>query len=352
MMPSPTVPTTSADEWSEWLVSTDPRTGVDDSPFDFSVPLPGLHQNNLADRTNVANSLPLDNSAAGGRHHSTLNSFTLNNGGLNKDNPLFPTPAQTDAGFGSSSSAGNSPSVRRSPDGNCASTALGKMPTVGRPLSVPQCRCLMRTLEFLAQLSMDPSEAWTVSENSDSPTQRPILEQVLSQIENMSAEVGKVLQCACSNNCDLLVLLSVVIFKVLAWYAAAVNAATSEDDESKALDSTPANQVGVRPRLVLPTFCRDLDGDETEGEDQRRIFVQHILSRLSAVQSLISRLSKRLANAEAESSAFPPVARGPLHSILARKISDPPFSASLLRALSMDLRDGLCGLSRAIADKL
>jgi hypothetical protein len=332
---SPPEPSTSA-EWVNLGASIDSFPYLDDSTFDFSIPLSGLDQNTPTNRKKVVNPSILNDGAPTNTNNNTLNSFIMSNGSLSKDIHPFPTETQTDA-FASSSSLGNSPRMRRGLDDRCTSTTI---------LPVPRCHCLKRTLRFLAQLAIDPSEAWTASENGDDSTQKPNFEQKHDQIENMSTEIGKILHCSCCNNCDLLFLLSLVIFKIQGWYAAAVNAATSDDNESGDLDGADANPTGFRPRLVMPSLWIGLDGEESEGEDQRRIFVQHVLSRLTGLQILISRLSQRLANAEAESC------RGATLTTAEGKISVLPFSASLLRALSSDLRDRLCGLSRAIAEKL
>jgi hypothetical protein len=332
---SPPEPSTSA-EWINLGASIDSFPYLDDSTFDFSIPLSGLDQNTPTNRKKVVNPSILNDGAPTNTNNNTLNSFIMSNGSLSKDIHPFPTETQTDA-FASSSSLGNSPRMRRGLDDRCTSTTI---------LPVPRCHCLKRTLRFLAQLAIDPSEAWTASENGDDSTQKPNFEQKHDQIENMSTEIGKILHCSCCNNCDLLFLLSLVIFKIQGWYAAAVNAATSDDNESGDLDGADANPTGFRPRLVMLSLWTGLDGEESEGEDQRRIFVQHVLSRLTGLQILISRLSQRLANAEAESC------RGATLTTAEGKISVLPFSASLLRALSSDLRDRLCGLSRAIAEKL
>jgi hypothetical protein len=138
---------------------------------------------------------------------------------------------------------------------------------------------------------MESSEAGIASENGDALTHQPIVKHVYAQMENVSAEISKVLQCACSNNADLLVLLLLVISKIQVWYAAAVNAVTSHDNNSEAMDGADSNPTSFYPRIVLPSLETDLDSDESKGEDQRRIFVQNVLSRLKGLQMIVTRLS-------------------------------------------------------------
>jgi hypothetical protein len=76
--------------------------------------------------------------------------------------------------------------------------------------------------------------------------------------------------------------------KIQVWYAAAVNAVTSHDNDSDAMDGSDSNPTSFHPRIVLPSLETDPDGDESEGEDQRRIFVQNVLSRLTGLQMIVS----------------------------------------------------------------
>ncbi|PMD47911.1 hypothetical protein L207DRAFT_166008 [Hyaloscypha variabilis F] len=326
---SPTEHTTSAD-WASLGSSIDPFTYLDYPAFDFSTPLSSFEQNNPLNGEKVVNPTIFSDNATTSTNNNTISSFTKSNGSLTKDNPPFPTGTQTDTRFSSSSS---SPLDRHN------STAFSL---------VPPCRCLMRTLGFLAQLSMDSSKAGIASENCNALTHQPNVTHVYAQIDNISAEIGKVLQCACSNNADLLVLLLLVISKIQVWYAAAVNAVTSHDNDSEAMDGADSNPTSFHPRIVLPSLEIHLDGDESKGEEQRRVFVQSVLARLTGLQMIVSRLSQRSANIEAVTfpgTMLTPGAQGPLHSDIKGKISVLPFSAIMLRALCSDLRDRL----RAIA---
>jgi len=332
---SPTEHTTSAD-WASLGSSIDPFTYLDDPAFDFSIPLSSFEQNNPLNGEKAVNPTIFSDNATTSTNNNTISSFTKSNGSLTMDNLPFPTGTQTDTRFTSSSS----------PLDRHKSTAISL---------VPPCRCLMRTLRFLAQLSTDSFEAGTASGNGDASTHQPNVKQVYAQIEHISAEISKVLQCSCSNSAELLVLLSLVISKIQVWYAAAVNAVTSHDNDSEAMDGADSNPTSFHPRIVLPSLETALDGGESEGEDQRRIFVQNVLSRLTGLQIIVSRFSQRSAKVEADmfpGTTLMPGAEGPLHSDIKGKISVLPFSAIMLRALSSDLRDRLSGLSRAIAEKL
>ncbi|KAG9245613.1 hypothetical protein BJ878DRAFT_541098 [Calycina marina] len=167
--------------------------------------------------------------------------------------------------------------------------------------------------------------------------------------------MGRILECPCTNDSYLLLLLSLVILRIQVWYTAAVNAATREASET--LDGRDANTIDSHLKFMLPSSWTDLDDDddESQGEDKRRIFVQHVLSRLTGLQILISRLFQCIANAEAESSLSATLAlaaQGPLCPVLKGQIPIVPFSFPLLRALLSDVHGRLGRLSRAVAEKL
>jgi len=190
---SPTEHTTSAD-WASLGSSIDPFTYLDYPAADFSIPLSAFEQNTALNGEKAVNPIIFSDNATTSTNNNTISSFAKSNGSLTMDGPPFPTGAQTDTRFTSPSS----------PLDCHKSTAISL---------VPPCRCLMRTLRFLAQLLMDSSETGTASGNGDASTNQPNVKQVYAQIENISAEISKVLECACSNNADLLVLLSLVISK-------------------------------------------------------------------------------------------------------------------------------------------
>lgn len=322
-VPSPTELAASAAGWANLGVSADSFPYLDDSAFDLSHSLSNSDPNEVGSPTIFSDAdLTVTNLFTGGLGHFT------------KD-PL-PTDNLNELGFGSSNSGTSSPGARR----------------VSLPSS-PRCHCSPRMIRFIGQLSVDPSDVWAFPGSGDGLAARPNSEQIYDQIESTSTGLDRVLQCYCSNNGDTLVLLSLAIFKLLAWYAAAVNAATSDDNDPK----------GFPAKFVLPSTLADLHGDEFEGEDQRRIFVQHVLSRLTVLQSLIGRISQRFACAEADADAdadgeaesSASVRDSPTTQNLSAsetKICVLPFSDSLMRAFTSDLRGRLCELSQAIAEKL
>ncbi|KAM5453564.1 hypothetical protein MaudCBS49596_002767 [Microsporum audouinii] len=190
------------------------------------------------------------------------------------------------------------------------------------------CKCLSHALCLLGGL--------TPGKPGSSVSQLPDFEQVLAQNEQASETVRAILQCSCSSDGYLLITLSLVVFRIIAWYTAATGAATGEDPPEPVLQGPPLT-----------------DG---ECECEQRIAVQCILSKLSGVQASINLLSQRLhrISETAEEKSCPGLSwldkntspGGGMHAFLK------PFSSGLANILETDLRRRLCELSKAILERL
>ncbi|KAJ5469750.1 hypothetical protein N7530_007107 [Penicillium desertorum] len=208
---------------------------------------------------------------------------------------------------------------------------LDAPPSITGATSDP-CQCLSRALGLLAGLS--PGNPGCGSGSGASSPRLPDFERVLTQNEQTSDAVSKILQCNCANDSHLLMTLSLVVFRIIAWYTAATGAASGEES--------------LEPVLQGPTSA------VCEYEDEKRIAVQRILSKLAGVQASVDLLSQRLRSTSESTGVGPrdpslhmtgPPAGG-IDAFLE------PFSVGLVNNLETDLRKRLCDLSKAIVERL
>ncbi|KAK0644833.1 Monodictyphenone cluster transcription factor [Lasiodiplodia hormozganensis] len=95
------------------------------------------------------------------------------------------------------------------------------------------------------------------------------------------------LECTCSEDGYLLSIMSLIVLKVLGWYAAAARR-EARSDESRSLQKHHMEGLLQGPGAVVV-------GGSSDGEDDhRRIAAQTVLSELHRVQRLINALSQRL----------------------------------------------------------
>jgi hypothetical protein len=172
----------------------------------------------------------------------------------------------------------------------------------------PQHSCLLRALELLKQHS--PSSCQEMS--SKVPTLTAVIAQNGATIE----AVGAMLECSCSKDGYQLVVMSLIVFKVLSWYAAAARKEANNHNSSH--QTTPLNKVG--------------------DEDAMRTAAQLVLIESHRVRRLIEQASTKLkAKAEAEEPEnenalpFSPAMYNQLDSALMTQ----------LRSLSLDMIDRL-----------
>uniref|UniRef100_A0A8H7K4J0 Zn(2)-C6 fungal-type domain-containing protein n=1 Tax=Bionectria ochroleuca TaxID=29856 RepID=A0A8H7K4J0_BIOOC len=289
LVASPPTGQVSSAEWANLDPSSiESFSLLDDSIFDLSAPIHSFEKNNgtgskkntnspstifcnpgpMDEPTEVRNSLP--------RASNIIHRHSLS------------ADMQASSGLASGESRDISPSIHLGLGSRRASSAVPQ---------APRCSCNSQILRFFGQLSIDPSGPWIASRGgqANSP-QNPTFQQVYEQIATMALEIGKILQCDCSSNLEGLILLSLVIFKIQAWYTAAANAALGSYSD----EATTNMGQGSLDQNPMWRSEQGRDDREDEGEDQRRIFLQDLLSRLTGLQVLIGRFSERLTHAEAE----------------------------------------------------
>jgi hypothetical protein len=210
------------------------------------------------------------------------------------------------------------------------------------------CCCLLRALGLLKLLFRNAATACKCSKKQGydhTDCQRPTIQSVIAENEQTIEAITSMLQCPCSQDGYLLAIMSLIVFKILAWYAAAAKETPdpSGPDQSQNLDryqapsrrpsSCHAEQVLHFP-TVVGSYC-------LEGEDQGRMAAQLVLSELHRVQRLVNELSQRLKAADGQDSI-----RDGDGDITY------PFSATMLNQLEVDLRKRLRALSLEIVDTL
>ena len=405
----PSMPSDSFPEWDELLVRSQPLSFGDpldgDASAAFAFDLPDLEdfidQSSSTDHSN----------------NSNTSSIFTNISSRSSGSSLFP---------GSGKPAANVAPSPKSPVASSASTQslvlahphqLGETntPTPSIPPSrtreqpfqseLSSCQCLSRVLGLLARVCPSTSVCWNnpdnPEENPSSNEKLPDFQHIVAQNEQTGEVIRNVLQCSCSKDSYLLVMLSLVVFKIIAWYSKAARAASGEEpitgrgtSGGSGSSSTHHHQQQHRPfdtqwssiptssspssssSLLNDNYQRMFE-DDYGGEDQQRIAVQRVLSKLAGVQVSVDELSDRLSkmwdnkpsrsDQSGASNKTMMVPNPPLLVSGTSSTSDSddgcslaiaesaftrPFSAELARTLEADLRRRLYELSQAIVERL
>lgn len=175
----------------------------------------------------------------------------------------------------------------------------------------PQHSCLLRALELLKQHS--PSSCQEKSSNI------PTLSAVIAQNGATIEAVGAMLECSCSKDGYQLVVMSLIVFKVLAWYAAA---ARQEAFNHTSRQSTPLDKAG------------NSRGDE----DAMRTAAQLVLIESHRVRRLIEQASIKL-KAKAEADELDNEDALPFSSAMYGQLDSALMTQ--LRSLSLEMIDRL-----------
>lgn len=217
----------------------------------------------------------------------------------------------------------------------------------GQPChSEPSSQCLTRAHGLLARLSPGRSGCGNLGSDRGTSPELPDFERVIAKNERASEGIRTILQCSCSNDSYVLVTLSLILFKIIAWCTAAACAASGEG---------PFPHHSLERVLQRPSMNRCVN--DCEGEDQQRIDLQLILSKLAGVQVLVDQLSQRLPkildkpNVNQAADSPIEIAKTP-NFLVGGTSSMGPFSAELAHTLEADLRKRLVELSQAIIQRL
>ncbi|KAL4887521.1 aflatoxin regulatory protein-domain-containing protein [Aspergillus karnatakaensis] len=205
--------------------------------------------------------------------------------------------------------------------------------------SIPQCFCFARSLSLLRELFPNPSQACPTAtpDEQEHPTP-PTIQQVITQNEQTIKEITQILQCSCSQDGYTLTILTLTVFKVLAWYNAIVQDSPLPEERH-----TQPEQVDKAPAIIR--------GYHLEGEEQGRMAAQLVLGELHRVQHLVNTLFQRLKDqGSREELLTGTLGTASRHGHAVAQDSILPMQ--LLDKLAGDLGARLRGLSSEIVDRL
>ena len=163
--------------------------------------------------------------------------------------------------------------------------------------SEPRRCCLTVAVEILTQLFPNAPTACTLSGSQVGTRKVPTTESVISENKQNIGAISSMLDCPCSQDEYLLAIISLIVFKLMAWYAAAAGDKSLMDNGVSKSNSLVAHPERPSPSafgehvLHLPTTIGDYCVD---GHDRSRMAAQLVLSELHRVQRLVNLLSKRL----------------------------------------------------------
>lgn len=214
------------------------------------------------------------------------------------------------------------------------------------------CFCLVQALGLMKQLFPNPSTPCTTSatQSLDKDTAVPTIQAVMAKNEHTIEAVSAMLQCPCSQDGYLLTIMSLIVFKILSWYAAAARQTPSSDDDNQSVQSSPtfhSHPSSLSEPMVQDTVVFGSSG--LEGEDSARMARQLVLSELHRVQRLLNHLSAKLKLQSAKSGADTPNSLGGGNSGSETNL---PLSGMMLDQLGVDLRKQLRTLSLDIVEGL
>lgn len=154
--------------------------------------------------------------------------------------------------------------------------------------------CLTLALNILPILHIPPPTCTVASvrPSNRNPSPFPTIDHVISTNKAIMDSITMVLSCSCSLDEHLAFILSLIAFKVMAWYAAA--ARDVDDNDSDHDSPTTCERV-----LHLPIT---VGNHRLEGHERSRMRAQLILSELHRVVRSVELLSKRFERARLRSS--------------------------------------------------
>ncbi|KAL4742007.1 aflatoxin regulatory protein-domain-containing protein [Aspergillus similis] len=213
----------------------------------------------------------------------------------------------------------NPPSVPPTPD----------VASIGTP---QQCFCFSRALTLLRELFPNHSLSCVAPLTEGGSATPPTVQQVITKNEQTLRDITEIIECSCSEDGYTLTIITLAVFRVLAWYSAVAHISPAPED-GQALE-----QIDRTPAIVR--------GYNIEGEDQGRMAAQLVLSELHRVQRLVGSLYQRLK--DQVSGEMP--ARLSTSGVKDNDHSSLP--SHLLERLAVDLGTRLRGLSSEIVDRL
>ena len=193
----------------------------------------------------------------------------------------------------------------------------------------------------MKQLFPSSSNACTTwaTQGVDKATTIPTIQAVIARNEVTIEAVSTMLRCSCSQDGYLLSVMSLIVFRVLGWYAAVARKTPSLHSSQACCSFEPAFQIST----VVGSYCLD-------GADSDRMAVQLVLSELHRVRDLVGQLSSKLKGQAAAKKG-----KGGVETPESMDVDNEmtlPLSAVMYDQLDNDLRNRLRTLSCEMLDRL
>ncbi|KAF2178408.1 hypothetical protein K469DRAFT_718222 [Zopfia rhizophila CBS 207.26] len=210
------------------------------------------------------------------------------------------------------------------------------------------CSCLVQALGFMKQLFPSSSNAcmtWP-TQGPDNATVIPTIQAVIAQNETTIEAMSAMLKCSCSQDGYLLTVMSLIIFKVLGWYAAVASKtpALQGPQACHSPQSSPSEQLLRNPTVVGSYFL--------DGADSARMVAQLVLSELHRVRRLVDQLSSKLKVQAVKNGGGGGGGAEEEENLYLIDEMTLPLSAGMYDQLDADLRKRLRALSREMIDRL
>ncbi|TAQ84670.1 hypothetical protein B7494_g7014 [Chlorociboria aeruginascens] len=155
------------------------------------------------------------------------------------------------------------------------------------PAHTPQ-DCMSLALNTLQSLHMAPNTCTSLSAlSTDSPVspQTPTIDHVLATNKAIIESVGIILDCSCSLDTQLCLILTLIASKIISWYSA-----IARNDEGDASSNGSSLKASAERVLYLPITVGKYHLD---GADKGKMRAQLVLSELHRVVRLVEQLAKR-----------------------------------------------------------
>ncbi|PIB00654.1 Aflatoxin biosynthesis regulatory protein [Cercospora beticola] len=170
----------------------------------------------------------------------------------------------------------------------------------------PDHCCLNTALDLLRQLSI--TEASKACPRRGMPEQipPPTLEMAATMNRTIIASLNTILGCSCSLNGNLLTIISLVTFKLIAWCASAAKNTPRADSPMATAETMGSNApIALKDLLRSPPAGLDglMDAVGATGNEQIQAAAQTVLDDLYRVQDLVNLFSQRLNMARRRRSA-------------------------------------------------
>ncbi|PPJ60301.1 hypothetical protein CBER1_01297 [Cercospora berteroae] len=170
----------------------------------------------------------------------------------------------------------------------------------------PDHCCLNTALDLLRQLSI--TEASKACPRRGMPEQipPPTLEMAATMNRTIIASLNTILGCSCSLNGNLLTIISLVTFKLIAWCASAAKNTPRADSPMSTAETMGSNApIALKDLLRSPPAGLDglMDAVGATGNEQIQAAAQTVLDDLYRVQDLVNLFSQRLNMARRRRSA-------------------------------------------------